>query len=184
MRLRHAFAPALAALGIASGAHAQPAPADLGAQFVDICGKGGEAGPALPGSDIAAAEAPAFFASDLHRATESRVVKTGDGYAMRGLIPSDFDPQHALLLKCAVAAKAAFPAVVDRLAALIPDKPRLSKTDQGLDLAMFSSGASSFAVFSEAGGWVSVYKMEILMRNVDPKYLKKGAKPAPVPSVR
>ncbi|MEA3033976.1 MAG: hypothetical protein QOH86_1992 [Sphingomonadales bacterium] len=189
MSLRR-IAAGLLALSAASALQAQPAgaeapPSDLVAQFRQICGPVGEAGPSLPGNDVAASEAPGFFADDLRRAVESRVVKTGDRYAMRAIVPTDFDPQHAVFLKCAVAAQStAFAEQVDRLSALLAAKPSLGKTGQGLDFAQFMVGTTIFAVFSEPDGWVSIFKMELMMRNIDPKYLKKGAKPMPAPSVR
>jgi hypothetical protein len=187
--LRH-IAAGLLALGGASALQAQPAaveapPSDLVRQFRQICGSAGEAGPSLPGSDAAAAEVPGFFANDLRRAIESRVVKVGDRYAMRAIVPTDFDPQHAVFLKCAVAGQSnAFAEQVGRLSALLGAKPSLSKTEQGFDFAQFMTGSTIFAVFSEPDGWLSVFKMDLMMRNIDPKYLKKGAKPMPAPSVR
>jgi hypothetical protein len=184
------LAAGLIALSAASALQAQPAapeapPPDLVGQFRQICGTAGESGPSLPGSDIAAAQAPGFFADDLRRALESRVVKIGDRYAMRAIVPTDFDPQHAVFLKCAVAAgSASFAEQADRLSALLGSKPALGKTVQGLDFAQYLLHTTLFSVFSEPDGWVSIFKMDLMMRNIDPKFLKKGAKPAPAPSAR
>jgi len=185
-------APAIAFLALlvaaivpveAAGAQ-EPSP-DLTGRVKQICGTTAEAGPALPGTDIAAADAPGFFAGDLGRAVESRVVQTDGGYAMRALVPSSADPQHAVFLKCAVAARSAsFPQQVDRLSAMLSATPRTGKTGQGFDYAQFAAGMTTFIVYSEPDNWVSIFRMDILMRNIDPKYLKKGAKPAPAPSVR
>ncbi|HMG48770.1 MAG TPA: hypothetical protein VK614_15085 [Allosphingosinicella sp.] len=190
MSARHALDGGLSALSIASiflaeAAGAQEPLPDLAGHFQQICGTTSEAGPSLPGNDIAAAEAPGFFADDLRRADASRVVTIGDRYAMRALVPSSADPQHAVLLKCAVASgSTSFSAQVERLSAMLTATPRLGKTSQGFDYAQFIAGATSFSVYSEPDGWVSIYKMDIMMRNVDPRYLRRGARPAPVPSVR
>ena len=174
-----------ASISLAATAAAQQPLPSLAGQFEQICGTTGEARPSLPGNDIAASDAPGFFAGDLRRATESRVVKVGDRYAMRALVPSSADPQHAVWLKCAVAAgPTSFAEEVDRLSAMLSAKPDLGKTVQGFDYARFSAGLTGFSVHSEPGGWVSIYKMDLLMQNIPHKYLKKGAKPAPAPSVR
>lgn len=161
----------------------EPAPA-LVEQFVQVCGTTQDAGPALPGTDVAAADAPGFFAGDLQRAEDSRVVKVGERYAMRALVPASADPQHAVFMKCALAGPGAFSEQVDGLSARVPGKPTLGKTAQGFDYALFLDGATSFAVYAEPDGWVSMFKMDIMMRNIDRKYLKKGAKPQPIPPVR
>ena len=179
--------PALsvASLFLAEAAGAQAPPPSLADQFQQICGTTAAAGPALPGEDIAAAQAPGFFAGDLRRATESRVVKMGDRYAMRALVPSSADPQHAVWLKCAVAAgPASFSEEVERLSAMLSSKPDMGKTGQGFDFARFTAGLTTFSVYAEPDGWVSVYKMDLMMRNIPRKYLKKGARPASAPSVR
>lgn len=179
-----ALCVASASLSGTAGAQA-PLP-DLAGHFQQICGTTDAAAPALPGDDIAAADAPGFFAGDLRRATESRVVKIGDRYAMRALMPASADPAHAVILKCAVGAgSTSFPQQVDRLSAMLSTKPLIvAKTVQNFDYAQFMAGNRSYTVFSEPEGWVSIFKMEIMMRNIPRKYLKKGAKPAPAPSVR
>ena len=188
MSIRHVFG--LLTLSIASASLAQPARGqeplpDLAGHFQQICGTTAEAGPSLPGDDVAAVDAPGFFAGDLQRAEESRVVKIGERYAMRALVPSSADPQHAIFLKCAVASgPASFSEQVERLAAMLSAKPDLGKTAQGFDSARFTAGLTSFVVYGEPDGWVSIYKWDIMMRNIPRKYLKKGARPAPVPSVR
>jgi hypothetical protein len=174
----------IASVSLAEAAHAQEPPPGLAGQFQQICGPTEQAGPSLPGNEVAAADAPGFFAGDLRRATDSRVVKIGDRYAMRALVPSSADPQHAVFLKCAVAGSTSFSEEVDRLSAMLSVKPDLGKTGQGFDYARFDAGMTGFLVYSEPDGWVAIYKMDILMRNIDPKYLKKGAKPAPAPSVQ
>jgi hypothetical protein len=188
MSLRAAFAlSALAAASIlpSASAGAQEPPPGLARHFQQICGTTAEPGPSLPGEDIAAADAPGFFASDLARATESRVVKIGDRYAMRALVPSSADPQHAVFLKCSVAGKgSSFSETIDGLSEMLSAKPTLGKTAQGFDYAQFSAGTTAFSVFGEPDEWVSVYKMDIMMTNIPRKYLKKGARPAPLPSVR
>ncbi|HYE27715.1 MAG TPA: hypothetical protein VEA61_05725 [Allosphingosinicella sp.] len=181
----HLSALALAAVSQVGAAHAQAPPPDLAAQFQQICGTAGKGAPSLPGDDVATADSPGFFAGDLRRAVKSRVVKIGDRYAMRAIMASGFDPRHAIIFKCAVASgSASFPEEVDRLAAMLSAKPDLGKTVQDFDYAQFRAGTTSFSVYSEPGGWVSIYKMEIMMRNIDRKYLKKGARPVPLPSVR
>jgi hypothetical protein len=189
MSFRQALSIGLSALALASASQAgagagEPLP-DLAGQFAQICGRADEAGTPLPGDDVAAADAPPYFAGDLRRASESRVVKMGERYAMRAIIPSDFDPQHAVLMKCAVASGAtAFAEQVEHLSALLSAKPELRKTADGFEAASFTSGSTVFYIFSEPGGAVSIYKMDIMMRNIERKYLKKGAKPLPTPSVR
>ena len=177
-----AAAAAFAAPALAGAQEPLP---DLAGHFQQICGTTSEAGPSLPGNDIAAADAPGFFASDLQRAQESRVVAIGDRYAMRALVPSSADPAHAVLLKCAVAARAApFPAQVERLSAMLAATPTIGKTPQGFDYAQFTTGMTAFVIYGEADGWVSIYKMDIMMRNIPSRYLRRGARPAPTPSVR
>ena len=164
---------------------AEEPPLHLADQFKQVCGTTAEAGPALPGSDVAASDAPGFFAGDLRRTTESRVVKIGERYAMRALVPSSTDPERAVWLKCAVASRpASFAEEVGRISAMLSAKPDFGKTAQDFDYARFTAGLTSFAVHSEPDGWVSIYKMDLLMRNIPRKYLKKGARPAPAPSVR
>jgi len=189
MIIRHAlgglFALSIASIFPTHAISAQEAQPDLAGHFQQICGTTSEAGPDLPGNDIAAADAPGFFAGDLGRATDSRVVTIGDRFAMRALVPSSADPQHAVLLKCAVAARStSFSEQVERLSAMLSSTPRLGKTTQGFDYAQFIVGTNSFAVYGEPDGWVSIYKMDIMMRNIDPRYLRRGARPAPAPSVR
>ena len=188
MSIRNALgllAVSIACVHLAEPAGAQEPLPDLAGHFQQICGTTSEAGPSLPGDDVAAADAPGFFAGDLGRAEESRVVKIGERYAMRALVPSSADPQHAILLKCAVASgPASFSEQVERLAAMLSKTPALGKTAQGFDYARFTAGPTGFFVYGEPEGWVSIYKMDILMRNIPRKYLKKGATPAPVPSVR
>jgi hypothetical protein len=189
MSIRHAPAAALLALCVAAifpvaTASAQEPSPGLADRFSQICGTTAAAGPGLPGTDVASADAPGFFAADLRRATDSHVVKIDDVYAMRAIVPSDFDPQYAVFLKCAVASPAAFAQQADRLSTILSAKPATGKTGQGFDYARFSAGTTTFVVFGEADNWVSIYKIEIMMRNIDPKYLKRGAKPAPAPSVR
>jgi hypothetical protein len=67
---------------------------------------------------------------------------------------------------------------------MLSSTPVLGKTQQDFDYAQFRVGMTSFAVYSEPDGWVSIYKMDIMMRNIDPRYLRRGARPAPLPSVR
>jgi hypothetical protein len=71
---------ALASVSLTQSADAQEAPPALAAHFQRICGTAAEAGPELPGSDIAAADSPGVFATDLGRATQSRLVKIGDRF--------------------------------------------------------------------------------------------------------
>jgi hypothetical protein len=188
MRIRHALnigLLAVASLSLAEAAGAQEPLSSLAGQFQQICGTTAEAGPALPGGDVPVADAPGFFAGDLGRARESRVVKIGDRFAMRALVPSSADPQHAVWLKCAVASgPASFTEEVDRLSAMLSAKPSFGKTVQDFDYARFTQGMTGFSVHSEPDGWVSIYKLDLLMQNIPRKYLKKGTKPAPAPSVR
>jgi hypothetical protein len=184
------FALGLLALLAASVCNAQASAAqealpDLAGHFQQVCGTTGEGAPSLPGNDVAAEDAPSFFVGDLRRATESRLVKVGDRYAMRALVPSGLDPGNVVLVKCAVGSgSVSFAEQVDRLSAMLAARPVLGKTAQSLDYAQFIAGPRSFSVFSEPEGWVSIYRVEIMMRNVPRKYLKKGAKPVPAPSVR
>jgi hypothetical protein len=67
---------------------------------------------------------------------------------------------------------------------MLSAKPDLGKTAQGFDYAQFTAGLTGFYVYSEPDGWVSIYKWDIMMRNIDRKHLKKGAKSIPSPSVR
>jgi hypothetical protein len=188
MSLRYALGLlALAASSILPGgavAAEEPLP-DLAGHFQQICGTTDEAGPALPGNDVPAADAPAFFAGDLRRSTQSRVVEIGDRYAMRALMPSSADPRFALLLKCAVASGSTpFAGQVERLTAMLSAKPDLGKTAQGFDYAQYVSGTTGYYLYAEPDGWASIFKLNIVMQNVPKKYLKKGSRPAPSPSVR
>lgn len=179
------FALSIAPIFLAQAADAQAPLPDLAGHFQQICGTTSEAGPALPGTDIAAADAPGFFAGDLQRAVDSRVVAIGERYAMRALVPSSADPEHAVFLKCAVASRAtSFSEQVARLAAMLSATPDLGKTPQGFDYAQFRAGMTGYYVYGEPDGWVSIYRMDIMMRNIDPRYLRRGARPAPIPSVR
>jgi hypothetical protein len=151
-------------------------------QFAQICGIAEARTTPLPGNDVATSDAPTFFANDLRRAIDSRVVKVGEHYAMRAVVPSDFDPQHAVLVKCALGSgQASFSEVLRQLSERISAKPTTGKTVQEFDYAQFRQGTTSFAVFSESNGWVSIYRMDVMMHNIDPRFLKKGAKPVPVP---
>jgi hypothetical protein len=190
MSIRHALNRGLFACSVASiflaqaGSAQQPTP-DLAGHFQQVCGTTSEAGPDLPGTDVATADAPGFFVGELRRATDSRVVSIGDRYAMRALIPSSADPQHTMLVKCAVASRSTtFSEQVERLSAILSLTPTLGKTVQDFDYAQFRAGMTSFAIYGEPDGWVSIYRMDILMRNIDPRYLRRGATPAPAPSVR
>lgn len=179
------LALAIASMVLTDAAGAQDSPPALASHFQQVCGTTAEAGPSLPGDDIVAADAPGFFVGDLRRATQSRVVKVGERYAMRALVPSSADPQHAVFLKCAVASgSTSFSETVETLSAMLSAKPSLDKTAQGMDYARFSVGMTAYSVFSEPEGWVSVFKMDMLMTNIPRKYLKKGTKPAPMPSVQ
>ena len=190
MNVRHALRGGLLALSLASiflaeAASAQEPLPDLAGHFQQICGTTSEAGPSLPGNDVAAADAPDFFAGDLQRAVESRVVTIGGRFAMRALVPSSADPEHAVFLKCAVASgSTSFSDQVARLSTMLSATPNLGKTPQGFDYAQFTVGMTSFAIYSEPDGWISIYKMDIVMRNIPARYLRRGARPAPVPSVR
>lgn len=185
MSFRSSLLAASVAAAFAAGtARAQESALDLAGHFQQICGTTGAAGPELPGTDVASANAPGFFAGDVQRATESRVVAIGDRYAMRALVPSSADPEHAVLLKCAVASRATFSEQLARLTTLLSARPTVGKTAQGFDYAQFISGMTAFMIYSEPDGWVSIYKMDIMMRNIDPRYLRRGARPAPAPSVR
>lgn len=189
MSIRHflggLFVLATASIFLMEGSGAQEPLPDLAGHFQQICGTTNEAGPSLPGNDIAASDAPGFFAADLRRAVDSRVVTIGERYAMRALVPSSADPEHAVLLKCAVASRAtSFSEQVARLSAMLSVTPDVGKTQQGFDYAQFRAGLTSFSVYVEPDGWVSIYKMDIMMRNIDPRHLRPGARPAPIPSVR
>ena len=161
MNLRHIlggglFAFSIAAIFLAEAASAQEPLPDLAGHFQQICGTTAEAGPSLPGNDIAAADAPGFSPAIFSGPLDSRVVAIGDRYAMRALVPSSADPQHAVLLKCAVASGAtSCSEQVERLAAMLSATPNLGKTAQGFDYAQFRVGMTSFAVYGEPDGWVS-----------------------------
>lgn len=188
MSIRHALgllALSIASIGPLGAAAAEEPLPDLAGHFKQICGTTDDSGPALPGEEVALADAPGFFLGDLRRATESRVVKIGDRYAMRALMPSSADPQHTMLLKCAVAAgSTSFSDQADRLSAMLSAKADLGKTAQGFDYAQFVSGTTGYYLYAEPDGWASIFKLNILMQNIPRKYLKKGARPAPPPSVR
>lgn len=179
------FALLTGSISFAEPAAGQEAPADLAAHFQQICGTTSEAGPALPGNEITAAQAPAYFASDLERAEESRVVAIGDRFAMRALMPSSADPRHAVVLKCAIASgSTSFSEQVERLSALLSQAPVVDTWPEGRSSARFMGGGGpGFFVFGEADGWVTIYRMDVLMRNIDRRYLRRGARPAPRPSV-
>jgi hypothetical protein len=160
---------------------AQLAQTGLADRFMELCGSDQLSAARLPGEDVQLADAPFQLKYYAEGAISARVVRMGDQYAMRSQNPARGDPAHAVILRCAVTSKAQFSDEVNRLSEKLAVKPELGKTGNGADYASFRSGLRAFNVYAEKDEWVSIFSLDIVMRNIDPKYLKKGAKPTPVP---
>lgn len=156
----------------------------LSDQFLNLCVFGQGVAQQLPGTDVAIADAPFQLKYYAEPAIASRVVKIGGIFAMRALNPSRADPSHAIIIRCAVTGSGSFGEEVNHLSEKLAVAPQSFKTLAGFDAALFQSDQKSFQVFAEADGSVSIFRIEIMMHNIDRKYLKKGAKPVPLPSVR
>ena len=153
-----------------------PSPVD---QFAEICGTTNEGMARLPGEDIDVSRSPPAFKMDLQRASSSRVVKIGDRYALRAIIPSQIDPVHAVTVKCALAfGPASYSEEVQKLSAKL-EKPSSASGNE--NVTTFYAGNSSFFVYRDADHQVSIYKINVLIRNIDSKQLKNGATPVPGP---
>jgi hypothetical protein len=156
-------------------------PVGLAEQFVELCASDQLEVKRLPGEDIPLADAPFQLKFYAEGAISARIVKIGDRYAMRSQNPSRADPVHTIILRCAVTSKGQFPDEVSKLSEKLGLQPKLGKTGNGADYASYRAGLRTFNVYSEQEGWVSIFSMDILMHNIDPKYLKKGTKPVPIP---
>jgi hypothetical protein len=172
------LAMAVTASGVSRAQDAPPPPVD---QFAQICGLKDRETQRLPGEDVAAGGAPALFTNDLNRATVSRVVRFGDRYAMRAIMPSSADPQHADVVKCVLAFEgASLDDMVGLLSTTLSAKPASHST---ADFAFLNLERDTFFVRRGPDRWVSIVRMDVLMKNIDPGYLKKGAKPVPGPII-
>ena len=158
------------------------APASLSEQFLDLCGSDQALTTKLPGEDVELANAPFQLRQYAEQAISSRIVKIGDRHAMRAQNAARADPVHAIVIRCGLTGSgAAFSDEVGKLTEKLATTPSISKTQGGLDAASFRSGVRSFHVYAEPDGSVSIFSLDIMMRNIDPKYLKKGTKPVPLP---
>ena len=187
---RRLTSAACAALMFAAGASAQgQETADSAVdRFFTICGGHGvSAVDRLPGESITSDETPRFFESDVRRSgTNHRLTRTDGGIAMRAVMQGDADPR-AIIVKCAFATdQTSYDTALAELAAAAGGKPYESGGEGESRRAMFMSADAPFQIFEEADGWVSIYRMEILInaRGIDPDYLKEGAKPVPIPRAR
>lgn len=161
---------------------ATPIPTSLSDQFLELCGSEQAVIARLPGEDVQTADAPFQLKQYAESATNSRVVKIGERYAMRSHNPARADPVHALIIRCAVTGHGSlFSDEVEKLSKSLSATPNVSKTGSGFESASFRSGLRSFQVFAEADGWVSVFSLDIVMHDIDPKYLKNGVKPLAIP---
>lgn len=186
MLKRLSFLPitcAVLALAAGTAAHGQEAlePVDL---FFAICGGNDvEATESLPGETVERAESPSYFESDLRRTEDYRVTKLENGYAMRAIMRSRVG-QNSIIIKCALSSNEityddAFIALSRTLG---KDLTEMGTEETG-KRSMISSGSGAYQLFEERDGWLSLYRLEIMIsaRDIDPKYLKEGAQPVPIP---
>lgn len=158
------------------------APVSLTGQFIELCGSEEISQERLPGEDVQLADAPFQLAQYARNAISYRIVKVGDRFAMRSHSPSRADPIHALILRCALTGKESLLSdVVTGLSEVLGVAPVLTKTSGGFESASFRVGLRTYTAYAEPDGWVSVFSMDIMMRNIDPRYLEKGATPVSIP---
>jgi len=154
----------------------------LSEQFLELCGSEQALTTKLPGEDVQPNDAPFQLKHYAERAISSRIVKIGERYAMRAHNPGRADPAHTVIIRCAITGVGSpFSDEVGKLTEKLAVTPSMAKTQDGFDSASFTLGLRSFHVFAEQDGSVSIFSLDIVMRNIDPKYLKKGAKPVPIP---
>ena len=172
----------------ASGASAQAIGDPLVNQFFAVCGgNGAEAQDRLPGSTVAPSDIPIYFEHDVLRSGDNHRVTQVDGtYAMRAIMRGGMDP-NSILIKCAVASNlTGYDQALASLSAVAGTAPRNIGGEGQPRRAMYAAADAPYQIFEEADGWVSVYRMDVLIsaRGIDPDYLKEGAQPVPVPTAQ
>ena len=151
-------------------------------QFFELCGTEQSLTTKLPGDDVPTADAPLQLKYYAEGAFSSRIVKIRDRFAMRSQNPGRADPVHSVILRCALTGNGSnFSDEVGRMSEKLAVEPSMGKTQGGFDSASFRVGQRSFVVFAEDNNWLSIFSMDIMMRNIDRKYIKKGAKPVAIP---
>ena len=179
--LAGAIAVGLAEPAVPEKSFEQVGSVSLSEQFLELCGSEQALATKLPGEDVLLNDAPFQLKQYAERAVSSRIVKIGERYAMRAHNPGRADPAHTLIIRCAITGSGSpFSDEVGKLTETLAVTPRMAKTQGGFDSASFTSGLRSFHVFAEQDGSVSIFSLDIVMHNIDPKYLKKGAKPVPI----
>jgi hypothetical protein len=171
-----------------NGASAQASADPVVEQFFSVCGGNGvEAQDRLPGVTVAPSDIPAYFESDVQRSGENHRVTQIDGvYAMRAIMRAGADP-NAIVIKCAIASNlTGYDQALASLSAVAGTAPRNLGGDGQLRRAMFAVANVPYQIFEEAEGWISIYRMDIMIsaRGIDPDYLREGAQPMPVPTAQ
>ena len=154
-------------------------------RFLHLCGsKEIAAVGSLPGMTVSKENAPRYFGRDLARAGDNyRVTKMDDEYAMRAVL-SGAPGTGAILIKCALGTdKMSYDDALAQLAGVAGQEPMDIKMENAPRRAMFATMDAPYQLFEESDGWISIYRMDILIsaEGIDPKYLKEGAEPVPVP---
>jgi len=172
----------------ASGAMAQGTGDPLVEQFFAICGGNGvEAQDRLPGLTVPLSDIPTYFEHDVQRSGENHRVTQFDGsYAMRAIMRAGMDP-NAILIKCAVASNLTnYDQALASLSSIAGATTRNVGAEGELRRAMFVASEAPYQIFEEADGWVSIYRLDVMIsaRNIDPDYLREGAQPVPVPTAQ
>ena len=154
-------------------------------RFLHLCGsKESEAVESLPGKSVSKKKAPKYFERDLSRSGDNhRVTKVNGEYAMRAVM-SGAPGMGSILIKCALGTdKMSYDDALAQLAYVAGEEPMNIDMENTPRRAMFASMDAPYQLFEERDGWISIYRMDILIsaEGIDPKYLKEGAEPVPVP---
>ncbi len=154
-------------------------------RFIHLCGsKDSEAVESLPGKTISKKNAPKYFGRDLARSGDNhRVTKLDGVYAMRAVM-SGPPGMGSILIKCALGTdKMSYDDALAQLADVAGEKPMDIEIVNTPRRAMFATMDAPYQLFEERDGWISIYRMDILVsaEGIDPKYLRDGAEPVPVP---
>lgn len=157
-------------------------------RFLYLCGsKDSEAVESLPGKTVSKKNAPRYFGRDLARSGDNhRVTKVDGEYAMRAVMPGA-PGMRTILIKCALGTdKMSYDDALAQLADVAGEKPMDIQTENTPRRAMFATMDAPYQLFEESDGWISIYRMDILIsaEGIDPKYLKESAEPVPVPRAR
>lgn len=169
-------------------AHAEDSEGSAVVRFLHMCGsKDNEALESLPGKTISKKNAPKYFGRDLARSGKNhRVTKVDGEYAMRAVMQGPAG-LGATLVKCALGTdKMSYDDALAQLVAVAGEEPMIIEMENLPRRAAFTSREAPYQLFEERDGWISIYRMDILIsaEGVDPKYLKEGAEPVPIPDAR